>query len=136
MNRHERRKAFAAGKRAAKTGSFPPLYGETCETMAMAYRMWREQYPSAAPPRFALPSPEVGLIGALDELVPRVARNQSARDLAELLCLAATMLGGPENVPTIFMLQGVLEAVGVDIERVSLAELGIIPMGGEQGRNN
>jgi hypothetical protein len=125
MNRHERRRAFAQGKRAAKTGEMPDGYTDTCETMALAYRMWRRNNPDAPPPRFALPPRELAVIAGVDQVASRIVRNESAAELVELFDLAARFFGGPNNGPTVLMLSAVLEVVGVEVERVSPGELGL-----------
>lgn len=129
MNRHERRRALAMGKEAGKTGKMPPLYGETCDAMAFALRMWCHHFPNATP-RFTLPDKDVALIGALDHACARIAKNQEATDIVRMVCHAAVMLGGDRNMPTVMMLQAVLENAGVPIERVSLGELGLTQGGG------
>lgn len=133
MNRRERRRAFALGMRAAETGEFPPGYIAVIDGVVTAYLAWREQFPTAEPPRFALPPSEILLAASLDGPIgPRIAKNPSARELIDLVCTVASATG---DMPTVLMLDCALRLAGVSVERVSLAELGI-NLGGERGRNN
>jgi hypothetical protein len=65
----------------------------------------------------------------------RIAKNPSARELIDLVCMVASVTGDMSKMPTVFMLDAAMRLAGVAVERVSLAELGIT-VGGERGRNN
>ncbi len=136
MNRHERRKAFALGVRAVQTGETPPAYIAAIDGIVTAYLAWREQFPTAEPPRFTLPPREILLAASLDGPIGRrIAKNPSARELIDLVCMVASATGDMSKMPTVMMLDIAMRLAGVSIERVSLAELGIT-VGGERGRNN
>jgi len=136
MNRHERRRAFALGMRAGQTGEFPPAYIAVIDGIVTAYLAWREQYPTAEPPRFTLPPKDILLAASLaGPIGQRIAKNPSARELIDLVCMVASTTGDMRKMPTVFMLDAAMRLAGVSVERVSLAELGL-SAGGEKGRNN
>jgi len=101
-----------------------------------AYLVWREQYPTAEPPRFTLPPREVVLAVSLDGRIGQcIAKNSSARELLDRVCMAASATGDDSKMPTVMMLDVAMRLAGVSVERVSLSELGIT-VGGEKGRNS
>jgi hypothetical protein len=117
------------GQRAAETGKFPPEYLLVIEAIRHAYCAYREAYPDREPPRFALPPREFMVIVSLEIIAPRVARNDTAACFLEGLIQGAKESGDSKNMPTLFMLGVALDSVGAEIERVSLAELGLSPTG-------
>lgn len=76
-----------------------------------------------APPLFAFPPKEYALLADLRDIGQRLARNDGARDLLQLLIKRCVERTG--QAPTAMMLQVVLETLGHPIERVSLSELGL-----------
>ena len=137
MNRHERRKAFAQGVKAVQTGEFPPEYLRVIKAIIYAFLQYRRQLPDREPPRFALPPKGIIVIVSLDEpsIIPRIARNETARQFLAGIVEGAVAERDSKAMPTLFMLSVALETVGAEIERVSLADLGL-SVGGVQGRNN
>jgi hypothetical protein len=125
VNRHERRRQ-AAFERGAKLGlAGDPEYIRVIEALAYAYREAVERYPDREPPRFAFPPKEIMVIGDLEPMIPRVARNESARHFLGGIIQGARASGDPKAFPTVFMLRVALEAVGAAIEVVSVADFGI-----------
>lgn len=96
-------------------------------------REWLKRYPER-PLKFALPPRDIGIIGTVDQLGPRMVRSPGA-----LMFLKGVEEAWHESpirldAPSIFMLQYALEANGVAIERVSLAELGLVES--DKGRSS
>lgn len=115
MNRHERRAARA--KRAPISES----YEQTGQAMLAALKGWLAAHKGV--PRFVFPPKDVSLAGTLAQYGHRLARDYNARELVDLFCQVGIDVGGA--VPTVLMLQAVLELAGVPVEHVSLEELGL-----------
>jgi hypothetical protein len=87
----------------------------------ITYRLIRD-WPGEVP-RFAFPPKEIALLADLRDVGERLARNEGARRLLALLIKRCVERTG--NAPTAMMLRVVLEELGIDVEYVSLGELGI-----------
>lgn len=81
---------------------------------------------TGAPPLFAFPPAEIGLLGDLRDIGARLARNDAARELLALLI--AQCVGKTGHAPTAMMLLAALNMTGIAVERVSLSALGL-PVG-------
>jgi hypothetical protein len=117
VNRRERRAAIARGQ------DFDPPEGyvRMVKLMAMALRAWRARYPDQHP-HFALPDRTVHAAASLDYLIDGVARNETARVLANGFCELALEVGG--EPPTLFQLRAALEIAGIEWQVVPVEELG------------
>jgi len=134
----------AMGLRAADESKLPP---EVAEVIARARHTLREMGYSqcvarldkivdahlsvaSEMPRFALPAPEIAIIGDLGDLADsagtRMARNESAR---MLLASAVNAKTPSRDRPTVTMLRAVLEYRGVAVESVTMGELGLTAAG-------
>lgn len=126
MNRHERRKMFALGMRAAKTGEFPEHYIRVIRTIAQTYIRGLSVYPAGAElPRFRLGPKEIMVIASIEAFVDRLAANKGARVFLESIVESAQKMGDPKAMPTVFMLRCGLEMAGANIEYVSAADWGL-----------
>lgn len=78
---------------------------------------------SGEPPRFRFPPREIALLADLRDVGQRLALNDGASELVELLvkrCLERT-----GQAPTALMLRVVLEQLHIPIETVPLSSLGL-----------
>ena len=74
-------------------------------------------------PRFAFPPKEIVLLADLRDIGERLARNEGARRLLALVIKRCVERTG--QAPTAMMLRVVLEELGIEVDQVSLGELGI-----------
>ena len=119
MNRRERRAAIARGQCFEP----PAGYVRTVACMATELRSWIDLYPEDIP-RFALPDRKFLAAACIDQVMDRIARNDSARILAARFCEIGIEVGGPGAQPTLTMLSTALDLVDVPWEVVALKELG------------
>lgn len=99
MNRQERRAAQARGQYLPSA-----MYVDQIEAMARAIAGWLRAHPDQAP-LFWVPPKDVMVIVDLPSVVDRIARNDAARQIADLLIESAP----PSKVPTLLMLRVALE---------------------------
>jgi hypothetical protein len=127
MNRHERRRTFAAGVRAAKAGKVPAEYEQVIAAIVRTYRAGVHSAPTDEKPRFAMPPAGVIVAVSLDHLrLERIAKNDPAFYFLTGIIDGAKRTGDMRKMPTLFMLNIALLELGdaVIIEELSLAELG------------
>ena len=95
----------------------PRDYREGCNLTAEIVQRFKTSAP-------AFVFPPVALIAPIDVVGPRLARNDAARWLVQEL-VAESKRRRLGDVPTVLMLQAVLEIEGIAYERVPLEELGL-----------
>lgn len=88
---------------------------------AITYNIVRDWKGEA--PRFAFPPKEIALLADLRDIGERLARNEGARKLTALLIKRCVERTG--QAPTVMMLRVILDELGIEVEYVSLGELGI-----------
>lgn len=98
-------------------------YAQALELLAEDFKAWALHNPRGAP-RFRLAPKGVMVVAPLGA-VPRVCGNADARACVEYLVTTSRTRFGPEREPSVFMLDVVLEHLGLDVERVGLSELGL-----------
>lgn len=79
------------------------------------------------PAEFWLLDRGIVLLADVGDVRDCIARNAVAKGLIDEMCAECVRQGLGENRPTILMLQGVLDYLGIAYEVVPLAELGLPP---------
>ena len=130
MNRHERRRARAMG--AVEYSQDPAAraaYDTACETYFESFKAFVATARACGrePPLFAMLPDAMALAASLLDVGHRLARNQTAHDLVDLWNRAAAAANVDE--PTYMMLRVFLKELRIATESVSLAELGLHPIG-------
>jgi hypothetical protein len=106
----------------------PEGYEETCQEMLARTKRWLLEH-SDRPPHFVAAPKGVCIVAALDQAGDRFCRNEAARELMAEFVAIGLRIGGPTASPTVLMMQVVLEIAGVEVEHVSLSELGLSEAG-------
>jgi hypothetical protein len=103
--------------------AIPPEYLRQLLTMTKALQAWLECKPRA--PRFLLGPDDVTIVAELDEVEARICRNEEAHEVCKLMVDTLLATEGPHHRPTLVMLDVVLQAVEIPVERGTLKQLGL-----------
>jgi hypothetical protein len=115
-----------AARRAGKCVP-PPGYVTTVDRLDRLVGMMLEAKMDL---RFAFPPKEIALVAGLDQIGARLARSEDAHAFIRLVVDRIWAGEHRAKIPTANMLARVLEVRGIAIQRVPLAEIGIMLGGG------
>jgi hypothetical protein len=100
--------------------TFPPGYIAAAEQLLEAARMWIASHPGAPLPRFRMPPRDVFVAAPLVAIGDRLCLNGSARDLVEYVLEHEPLEGF-----SVAMFSAVLDMLGYEPERCTIADLGL-----------
>jgi hypothetical protein len=117
-----RRLHVALALRHREDVDIPPGYIEAIQRLAYRIRTWCQSVDVKGAARFRLGPEDVQIVAPLF-LMPQIAANEPAR--AMLAALRGLYALSGESEPTVTMFAVALAALGIEVERVGLHELGL-----------